>query len=72
MQNTKCRQESQTCFRSSRPEVLCKKSILENFSKFKGKHMGWSLFFNKAEGSKHQARNLIEKQAPAQVFSREF
>ena len=32
--------------RSSRPEVFCKKEVLENFAKFKGKHLGQSLFFN--------------------------
>ena len=32
--------------RSSRPEVFCKKD-LENFTKFTGKHLCQSLFFNK-------------------------
>ena len=32
-------------FGSSRPEVVCKKSVLQNFSKFKGKHLCQSLFF---------------------------
>ena len=34
-------------FRSSRPEVLCKKGVLRNFTKFTGKHLCQSLFFNK-------------------------
>ena len=34
-------------FRSSRPEVFCKKGVLRNFAKFTGKHMCQSLFFNK-------------------------
>ena len=34
-------------FRSSHPEVLCKKDVLKNFAKFKGKHLHQSLFFNK-------------------------
>ena len=34
-------------YRSSRPEVLCKKVVLRNFAKFKGKHQCQSLFFNK-------------------------
>ena len=34
--------------RSSRPEVFCKKDILRNFTKFTGKHLCQSLFFNKA------------------------
>ena len=33
-------------FRSSRPEVFCKKGILRNFTKFTGKHPCESFFFN--------------------------
>ena len=33
--------------RKSRPDVFCKKGILENFAKFTGKHLCQSLFFNK-------------------------
>ena len=33
--------------RSSRPEVVCKKSVLRNIAKFTGKHLCQSLFFNK-------------------------
>ena len=47
---------------SSRPEVLCKKGVLRNFTKFTGKHLCQSLFFNKVAG----LRPL------AQVFSCEF
>ena len=36
--------------RSSRPEVLCKKDVLGNFTKFTGKHLRQSLIFNKAAG----------------------
>ena len=36
--------------RSSRPEVFCKKSVLENSAKFTGKHLCQSLLFNKAAG----------------------
>ena len=32
-------------YRSSRPEVFCKKGILRNFVKFTGKHQCESLFF---------------------------
>ena len=41
--------KSQTaCFDgSSRPEVFCKKGVLRNFTKFTGKHLCQSLFFNK-------------------------
>ena len=34
-------------FRSSHPEVLCKKGVLRHFAKFIGKHLCQSLFFNK-------------------------
>ena len=37
-------------FRSSRPEVFCKKSVLGNFAKFAGKHLCQSLFLNKVAG----------------------
>ena len=36
--------------RSSRPEVFCKKGVLRNFAKFKGKHPCQRLFFNKVAG----------------------
>ena len=36
--------------RSSRPEVLCKKGALRNFSTFTGKHLCQSIFFKKAAG----------------------
>ena len=36
--------------RSSRPEVFCKKGVLRNFTKFTGKHLCMSLFFNKVAG----------------------
>ena len=35
------------CYRSSRPEVFCKKGVLRNFAKFTGKHLCQSLFFKK-------------------------
>ena len=34
-------------FRSSRPELFCKKSVLRNFAKSTGKHLCQSLLFNK-------------------------
>ena len=37
-------------FRSSRPEVFCKKGVLKNFTKFQGKHQCHSLFFTKVAG----------------------
>ena len=33
--------------RSNLPEVLCKKGVLRNFIKFRGKHLCQSLLFNK-------------------------
>ena len=39
-----------TKIRSSRPEVCCKSGVLRNFTKFKGKHLCQSLFFNKVAG----------------------
>ena len=52
-----------TTYRSSRPEVFCKKSVLRNFAKFKGKHLYQSLFFNKV---------VFNKDTLAQVFSCEL
>ena len=34
--------------RSSRPEVFSPKGILKNFAKLRGKHLCYTLFFNKA------------------------
>ena len=39
-------------YRSSRPEMLCKKGVLRNFPKFTGKHLCQSLFLNKVPGLK--------------------
>ena len=39
-------------FKSSRPEVFCKKGVLRNFTKSTGKHLCQSLFFNKVAGLK--------------------
>ena len=39
-------------FRSSRPEVFCKKNVLRNFTKFTGKHVRQGLFLNKAAALK--------------------
>ena len=41
-------------YRSSRPELFCKKSLLRNFTKFTGKHLRQSLFFNKIAGHRQQ------------------
>ena len=34
----------------SRLEVFCKKGVLKNLAKLTGKHLCWSLFFNKVAG----------------------
>ena len=36
--------------RSSRQEVFCNKDVLKNLTKFTGKHLCQSLFFNKVAG----------------------
>ena len=35
------------------PEVFSKKGVLENLTKFTGKHLCQSLFFNKVAGLRH-------------------
>ena len=37
-------------FRSSRPEVFCKKGVLRNFAKFTVKQLWQRLFFNNVSG----------------------
>ena len=37
-------------FRSSRPEVFCRRGVLRNFAKFTGKYLWQSLFFNEVAG----------------------
>ena len=51
-------------FRSSRPEVFCRKGVLRNFAKFTGKQLCQNLVFNKVAG--------LKKESLAQVFSCEF
>ena len=38
---------------SSHPDVLCKKGVLRNFTKFTGKHLCQSLFLNKVSGKRY-------------------
>ena len=52
--------------RSSRPKVFCKKCVLRIFTKFTGKHLCQSLFFNKVAGLRKKWGS------GAQVFSSEF
>ena len=58
--------------RSSRPEVFCIKGVLRNFTKFTGKRLCQSLFFNKVAGLRPQACNVIKKETLTQTFSYEF
>ena len=53
------------CYRSSCPEVLCKKAVLRNFAKFTEKHLCQSRFFNKVVG---QACNFIKKNSGTAIF----
>ena len=46
-------------YRSSRPEVFCKKGVLKNFAIFTGKHLCWSLFLIKLQAWK--IRNVHRK-----------
>ena len=58
-------------YRSSPPEVFCKKGVLKNFAKFAGKHFCQNLFFNKILEAWRPA-TLFKKMTLAQVFSCEF
>ena len=50
------------CVQKQPPEVLFKKGVLKNFANFTGKHLCWSLFFNK----------VANPQAPTQMCSCEI
>ena len=56
-------------FKSSQPEVFCKKCALKNFAKFTGKHLCQSFFFNKFAGLKAA---LLKKDTLTQSFSSGF
>ena len=58
----KCRSSRlQMFFRSSRPEMFCKKAVLRDFLKFTTKHLCQSLFITKVAG---QDGNFILKKRP--------
>ena len=59
-----------TAFRSSRPEVFCKKGVVKNFAKLTGKHLCQSRFFNKVAGL--NPATLLKRETLEQVFSCEF
>ena len=52
--------------RRSRREVFCKKGVLENFTKFTGKHLCWSLFFNKVAGLRPES--ILKKRLQHRCF----
>ena len=56
--------------RSSRPDVFCEKSVLQNFTKFAGKHLCQSLFFNKVAGLRPTA--LLKKRLWHRCFPMDF
>ena len=70
----KCQSVSETeiSSRSSRAGVLCKKGALRNFSKFTGKSLCQSLFFNKVAGLRPQAGNFIKKETLYRCFPVNF
>ena len=55
---------------SSRSNVFCKKSVLRNFTKFTGKHLCQSLFFNKVAGLK--SATLLKKRLWHRSFPENF
>ena len=55
--------------RSSHPEVFLK-SVVENFSRFLGKHLCQGLFLNKVAG--HRRPSILLKKTLSHVFSCEF
>ena len=56
-------------YRSSRPEVLCKKAVPENFAKFTRKHLCQSLSFDKVAGG---PATLLKKRFRHQGFPVNF
>ena len=51
-------------------KVFCKKGVLRNFAKFTGKHLCYSLFFNKVAGLR--VATLLKKETLAQCFPVKF
>ena len=54
--------------RSCRPEVLCKKGVLRNFTKFTGNHQHQSLLFNKVAGVLRNFRKFTGKHLCQSLF----
>ena len=42
--------QQKTNYRNNHPQVFCRKGVLRNFAKFKGKHLCQGLFLNKVAG----------------------
>ena len=57
-------------YRSSRPEVLCRKGVLRNFAKLTGKHLCQGLFFNKVAGLR--AATLLKRRLWHRYFPVNF
>ena len=55
-------------FRSSLPEVFCKKGVLTNFTKFKGKDLCQSFFINNVAGP----ATLLKKRLLQRCFPANF
>ena len=49
-------------YRTSSPEVFCKKGVLRNFAKFAGRHLCQSLFFNKVAGLRPVTTSRFQNQ----------
>ena len=69
IKNNKCTFYLCYSLRSNHQRCSVEKGVLRNFTKFTGKHLCQSLFFNKVAGL---ACNFIKKETLAQVFSYEF
>ena len=50
----------------NRREVLCKNGVLENFAKFTGKYLSWSLYFKKVVGLRPES--LFKKRLQHRCF----
>ena len=53
-------------YRSSHPEVFCKKGVLKNFAKFAEKHLCQKVFFDKVAGLR--TATLLKKRLCKGVF----
>ena len=53
-------------YRSSRPEVFCKKGVLRNFAKFTGKQLCQTLFFDKVASLRPET--LLKRDSGTGVF----